>query len=81
LHQTARLADREDSARVLERSLADPAVLGAWLSGSGPSIATLVRSDHAEVVATGLADGGGRIRVVEIATDGVGEAAIESRSI
>ena len=32
-------ADREDSARILERSLADPAVLGAWLSGSGPSIA------------------------------------------
>ncbi|MFI5043718.1 MAG: homoserine kinase [Acidimicrobiales bacterium] len=73
LHQRARLADREDSARTLERSLADPAVLGAWLSGSGPSIATLVQSDHAESVARTLADGGGRVRVVDIAVDGVGE--------
>ena len=73
LHQTVRLADRADSARALERSLADPRVLGAWLSGSGPSIATLVSNDHAESIASTLAEGGGRVRVVDLAVDGVRE--------
>ena len=42
VHQPGRLAARPDSASVLEHLLGDTAVLAAWLSGSGPTVAALV---------------------------------------
>ncbi len=55
LHQPARLAARPDSAAVLETLLNDDAVLAAWLSGSGPTVAALVGSrEAAEAVSDAL---------------------------
>lgn len=45
LHQAPRLAARPDSSAALAAFLARPEVLGAWLSGSGPSVAALVVAD------------------------------------
>lgn len=74
LHQPGRLAARPESARVLEQLLGDDQVLGAWLSGSGPTIAALVGSDaEAEAVAGGL-PGEGRSRVLSVCPRGVREA-------
>jgi homoserine kinase len=42
VHQPGRLAARPDTAAVLEHLLGDRAVLAAWLSGSGPTVAALV---------------------------------------
>jgi homoserine kinase len=42
LHQPGRLALRPDSAAAMEAMLAEPRVLAAWLSGSGPTVAALV---------------------------------------
>lgn len=51
LHQPFRLAERPDSAAVLTRWRARPEVLAAWLSGSGPTVAALVRDEDAAAVA------------------------------
>jgi homoserine kinase len=42
LHQAHRLAGRPDSAAALAAMRDHPAVLAAWLSGSGPTVAALV---------------------------------------
>ncbi len=42
LHQPGRLGARPDAAAALDRLLASPEVLAAWLSGSGPTVAALV---------------------------------------
>jgi homoserine kinase len=59
LHQPARLAARPDAAAVLASFLAHEEVLAAWLSGSGPTIAALVRDGDAidELVASPAAEG------------------------
>ena len=72
VHQPSRLAARPDAAGTLDALLGSDTVLAAWLSGSGPTVAALVRTDGAEQVAE-LVAGEGNTRVLEIATDGVGE--------
>ncbi len=41
LHQPARLESRPDAAKVIEAFRATEGVFGAWLSGSGPTVAAL----------------------------------------
>ena len=53
LHQDRRLAAAPDSAAALKQALEAGAV-AAWLSGSGPTIAALVRSADAAAVSRGL---------------------------
>ena len=72
LHQPTRLAARPDVAAMLDGLLGDPAVLAAWLSGSGPTVAALVASDDA-VAVQGRLGSDGHTRVLEVATHGVGE--------
>lgn len=70
LHETLRLADHPSSVDALRAMRAHPAVWGAWLSGSGPTIAGLVRSvDIATVV--GLMPPGGVTRVLDVGVDGL----------
>lgn len=72
LHQPGRLAQRQDSAAALEALLGSAEVLGAWLSGSGPTVAALVRSTtEAGDLADRLPDG--RVRRLEVADAGVHE--------
>ena len=78
LHQDARLAGRPDSAAALEAALSEPSVLAAWLSGSGPSVATLVPEASAGSVAamlSGPVEAGHQTRVLDIAATGVTETA------
>ena len=72
LHQPSRLAARPDAAATLEVFLASDAVLAAWLSGSGPTVAALVDAGRADAVAD-LVQDDGRTRVLEVAAEGVGE--------
>lgn len=65
LHQPGRLAARPDSTAALEAFLAEPTVLAAWLSGSGPTVAALVTDE----VTPSLPEG--RVRRLEVAVDGV----------
>ena len=72
VHQPGRLAARPDATWVLEHLLADDAVLGAWLSGSGPTVAALVPADaDVAALAAGLPEG--RSRRLELAPVGVHE--------
>ena len=71
VHQPGRLAARPDAAAVLEHLLGDEAVLAAWLSGSGPTVAALVPAD---ADTSGLAAGlpsAGRTRRLAVAPNGV----------
>lgn len=73
VHQPARLAARADSAHVLEHLLGDDRVLAAWLSGSGPTVAALVRASADLGVIEGLtATSEGRSRQLAVAGHGVG---------
>lgn len=65
LHQPARLAAREDSRLVLEYLLGEEAVLAAWLSGSGPTVAALVGESVGDALVDGLPEGG-EVRMVPI---------------
>ena len=71
LHQDVRLAARPDAREVRDHLLGRPEVLAAWLSGSGPSIAALVPTAVAGVLAADLpvAD---QVRSLEVDHDGVG---------
>jgi homoserine kinase len=51
IHQDLRLAGRPDAAAVLAALLDVDEVLGAWLSGSGPTVVALVWADAADAVA------------------------------
>ena len=53
LHQPSRLADGSPTAAVLAAWRSDPRPFGAWLSGSGPTVAALV-ADMATGEALGL---------------------------
>jgi homoserine kinase len=64
LHQQRRLADRSDSRAAMESGLESGAWC-AWLSGSGPTVAFLVRRDLARVVVAALPTNG-RARSLEI---------------
>jgi len=74
LHQPGRLVARPDSASVLEHLLGVDAVLAAWLSGSGPTIAALIDGE----VELGALPAPGRVQVLEVARDGVGAAPFDS---
>lgn len=50
LHQPGRLAARPESAAALDALLAHPEVLAAWLSGSGPTVAALARTEACDAV-------------------------------
>lgn len=70
LHQDHRLAARPDAASVREAFLSRPQVLGAWLSGSGPTVAALVRARDAERVAGDLPEPGA-VRTLDVDPVGV----------
>jgi homoserine kinase len=71
LHQPARLAARPDAAAAMEAMLAEPQVLAAWLSGSGPTVAALVASS-ADLSALELGLGAtGRTRRLAVSAEGV----------
>lgn len=80
VHQPGRLGARPDVAAALERLLAQPSVVAAWLSGSGPTVAALVEGDEAaalESLLAGEAASGsglpeGRVRRLAVARTGVG---------
>jgi homoserine kinase len=57
LHQPARLAASTPSRRALAAAL-DAGALGAWLSGSGPSVAAVVHPGQVEQVIRALPPGG-----------------------
>ncbi|CAN5478450.1 homoserine kinase [soil metagenome] len=76
VHQPTRLAARDDTRAALDQLLARPEVLGAWLSGSGPSVAGLVRGDEpARSVAAHLegqhVEPPGRVRCLAVDRSGV----------
>ena len=67
IHQDVRLDARPDAAAVLGDLLDRDDVLGAWLSGSGPSVAALVDADLAPVVAAAVpVPAGGSVRVLPV---------------
>jgi len=68
LHQELRLGKAEPSRRALE-AMIDAGAVGAWLSGSGPTVACFAQPDDADRIAAGL-PGDGKARVVTIDTDG-----------
>ena len=71
IHQSQRLATRPDSAEVLQKLLQKEEVLAAWLSGSGPTVAALLRaSDTVHSIAAQFA-GSGRTRVLNMSASGV----------
>jgi homoserine kinase len=76
LHQPARLAARPDAAAVLASFLGHEEVLAAWLSGSGPTIAALVREGTSsdELVASPGAEGHSR----RVGVDRVGVVVTDS---
>jgi homoserine kinase len=70
VHQPQRLAARPDAAEALERLVSDAEVLGAWLSGSGPTVAAMVREGQgSDALLAGLPPG--RHRRLGIAGEGV----------
>ncbi len=70
LHQQLRLANRPESTTALEAATNHELALGAWLSGSGPSVAALATAEHAPTVADAL-PGSGHTKVLPIATFGI----------
>ncbi len=70
LHQDRRLAAAPESLGALHAALGAGAY-GAWLSGSGPSIAVLVAPDRADAVAAALPASGGRTEITSIDVEGV----------
>ena len=70
LHQPTRLAEQPESAAAIEAALSLSATVGAWLSGSGPSVAVMVRSGDVPEVAAGL-PATGHVKTLAIATNGV----------
>lgn len=70
LHQDRRLAASPESLRALHTAL-DHGAYGAWLSGSGPTIAALCAPDRAAAVAAALPAQGGRADTVAIDGEGV----------
>jgi homoserine kinase len=70
LHQPGRLASRPESASALDALLGHEEVLAAWLSGSGPTVAALVRTTSAHAVAEVLAPS--PVSCLAVAHTGVG---------
>ena len=69
LHQPTRLVALPDSALAIDQAMGAGA-WGAWLSGSGPSVAALVAPDRAADVGLALA-GAGTVRTLDIDHHGV----------
>ncbi len=74
LHTDPRLAANPVSRPVLDAWRAAPGVLAAWLSGSGPTVAALVRPGDAEEAESSVESHEGTTRVVGPASTG---AAVE----
>lgn len=75
LHQDVRLASLPDSRAAL-RSALDAGAWGAWLSGSGPSVAAFTDPGDARGIADAVAaavPGSGRVSVLPIAHEGATE--------
>lgn len=70
LHTELRLAASPVSKPVLDAWRADPGVLAAWLSGSGPTVAALVAEADAERVAAAAGEPNGTTKVVTVAAAG-----------
>lgn len=70
LHQGLRLSAQPEAATTLELVADHELVIGAWLSGSGPSVAMLATSDNAHALAASLPDTG-HTKVLSIATFGI----------
>ena len=68
LHQDVRLARAEPSRSAL-RAMRDAGAVGAWLSGSGPTVACFARPSEAAALAASLPLDG-RARVLGIDTEG-----------
>ena len=78
VHQPTRLAARPDAAVALAAALELDAVLAAWLSGSGPTVAALVHAHDAEAVVgqldaalVGTDAQGGHVRALAVDLRGV----------
>ena len=72
VHQPGRLAARPDTMAVLGHLLGDRAVLAAWLSGSGPTVATLVPAGADTVPLVAGLPSAGRTRRLAVSPGGVG---------
>jgi homoserine kinase len=64
LHQDLRLAKAEPS-RVALQAMREAGAVGAWLSGSGPTVACFVRTGEADALASALPENG-RARVLSV---------------
>jgi homoserine kinase len=64
LHQDLRLAKAEPS-RVALQAMREAGAVGAWLSGSGPTVACFVRAGEADALASVLPENG-RARVLSV---------------
>lgn len=71
LHQPGRLSLRPDSTGAMEAMLAEPRVLAAWLSGSGPTVAALVARDAELSSLEAVLDRDGRTRRLGLSSTGV----------
>lgn len=71
IHQPGRLAARPDSAGVLDTLLGNEVVIAAWLSGSGPTVAALVRADVSTAGIEASLPPEGRTRRLAVAARGV----------
>lgn len=71
IHQDVRLGARTDAREVRDEVLGRPEVLAAWLSGSGPSIAALLRAEVAPMVAGSVRTEGATVRVLHVDPSGV----------
>lgn len=69
LHQDRRLEEAPESAEVLDR-FRSAGALGAWLSGSGPTVAALCEAGATAQVLAGL-EGSGTSRTLSLAAEGV----------
>jgi homoserine kinase len=71
LHQPGRLVSQPESAAVLELLLGEEAVLAAWLSGSGPTVAALVAADSDTGPLEETLPEEGRVQILDVCTSGV----------
>ena len=69
LHQPTRLAAQPDSALAIQAAL-DNGAWGAWLSGSGPTIAAFVEDDTADAVRAALPSSG-HSKLLKVAQCGI----------
>ena len=79
LHQPFRLSAVPQSAAALDAAL-DAGAWGAWLSGSGPTVAALCETGHAAELAAAL-PGGGHTKVLRIDHEGATVTAVAADEV